>query len=326
MPNPVPADLRVDQVLTNISIAYMQKAEDFVADRVFPRVPSQVKSDRYVVYDRADWFRNEMEKRAPGTESAGSGWRIDNTPTFSCDVWALHKDVDDQLKANQRPPVDLDRDATLWLTQQGLIRRDKEWVDSYFKTGVWTTDRTGVASGPTGTQFVQWNQAASDPFNDVRLSIWNTKELTGFKPNTLVIGARVWQVLADHADLLERIKYTQGPAIPTPALVAQVLELDRVMIASGVEVTTEEGAASDTYAFIAGKHALLAYSAPAPSLMQPSAGYTFTWDGLVGAGLGTRIKRFEVPHLEAERVEIDMAFDMKLVAADLGVFFSGAVA
>lgn len=326
MPNPVAGDLRVDQVLTNISIAFIQRAEDFVADSIFPVVPSEVQSDRYAVYARDDFFRNEMQRRAPGTASAGGGFRIDNSPSFRCDVWALHKDVDDQLRRNQRAPVDLDRDSTIWLTQQGLIRRDKEWVDSYFKTGLWTVDLDGVVAAPSGVQFIQYDQAASNPIDDTRRRIWDIKEKTGFKPNVLVLGARVWMVLQDHPDFLDRIKYTQKGMV-TPDLLAAVLELDRVVIASGVEVTSEEEAATDTYAFLAGKHALLCYANPTPSLMQPSAGYTFAWSGLVGAGpQGNRIKSFRMEENEADRVEIEMAFDMKLVSADLGAFFENAVA
>lgn len=63
-------------------------------------------------------------------------------------------------------------------------------------------------------------------------------------------------------------------------------------------------------------------------LKVPSAGYIFSWAGLLGAGAyGNRIMRIPVPLLGAgtERVEGEMAFDQKIVAADLGVFFAGAV-
>jgi hypothetical protein len=72
--------------------------------------------------------------------------------------------------------------------------------------------------------------------------------------------------------------------------------------------------------------ALLCYSAPSPGLMVPTAGYTFSWTGLIGAGnQGNRIKRFRMDPLNSDRVEIDCAFDQKLVAADLGCFFNTCV-
>ena len=71
------------------------------------------------------------------------------------------------------------------------------------------------------------------------------------------------------------------------------------------------------------EQALLTYSERSPGIMKPSAGYTFSWTGMRGAGAnGGRIKRFRMEHLESDRVEIEMAFDQKQVASDLGAFFN----
>ena len=337
MPNPSRNEVHVDQVLTNLSIGWMQAQTDFIADRVFPSVPVQKQSNRYFVYDRGDFFRSQMEKRAPATESVGGGYRIDNSPTYSCDVWAEHKDIDDQTRANTDDPANADRDAAAYLSQQALIAKDKQWVSQYFKTSTWTggtggaTDPAGVASGPTGEQFVFWSVAGtSHPFADIRKQRYSIKQKTGYYPNTLVLGAQVWQILADHAEMLDRIKYTQTGIVSTQ-LLAQALELDNVYVASGIENTAAETNAASpqtmTGAFLAGKAAFLCYSAPSPGLMQPSAGYTFSWTGLEGANaLGGAISTIPMPHLKADRVELEMAFDMKLVAADLGCFFNTAVA
>jgi hypothetical protein len=102
--------------------------------------------------------------------------------------------------------------------------------------------------------------------------------------------------------------------------------VDEVLVMDAIENTAAEGAAN-VHAFIGGKHALLLYAPASPGLMTPSAGYTFTWQGLLGGGvLGSRISRFRMEHLKSDRLEIEQAFAQKKVAADLGYFFSGAVA
>ena len=65
--------------------------------------------------------------------------------------------------------------------------------------------------------------------------------------------------------------------------------------------------------------------------MIPSAGYIFGWDGLEGQNsLGISSWTEPVPNRgkpgSTTRVEAEMAFDMKLVGADLGVFFTAIVA
>lgn len=325
MPQPTRGDVHVNKPLTNISIGYMQKARNFVAARVFPNVPVTKQGDRYFTYAKDDFFRDEMKERAPGTESAGSGYTVDNTPTYFAKVWALHKDLDDQTRANYDDPLSPDRDATNFLTQKGLIRREKLWVNSYFKTGVWGVDLTGVSGTPGAGQFKQWDQAGSTPVSDVQKQRIRIAETTGYMPNKLVIGPYVWLALSQHAEILDRIKYTQRGQI-TLDLLASLFDVDEVLVPFGTENTAIEGAAG-SYSFITGKHALLVYAAPAPSLMEPTGGYTFSWTGWFGAGPeGNRIKRFRMEELESDRVEIQMAFDMKLVSSDVATFYSGAVA
>lgn len=341
MPNPVPSDVHVNRPLTNILIAYMQGESGFVADRVFPNIPVQKQSDRYFEYDRADFWRNQFQKRALSAESAGSGWKIKNDSTYFADVWALHKDIDDRVRANQDVPINMDRDATLWLGQQGLISREVEWVSKFFTTSVWTGidgtngDVTGVASSPTGNQVVQWNDAASTPISDVKGQADNIHSRTGMRPNKLVLGREVWTQLSEHPDLIDRVKYSGGIGNNTPAMIsrqaaAALFEVDEVLVADGVQVTSDENPsfeASMTAAFIAGKAALLVYAAPNPSLLMPSGGYSFSWNGYLGAGdMGQRISRMRLDTKKSDRVEGEMAYDQKLVCSDCGVFFTEIVA
>ena len=73
MAEPTLGSVHVNRPLTNISQAYIQDSADFVADKIFPVVPVQKQSDRYFVYTKGDWFRDEAQIRAPATESAGGG-------------------------------------------------------------------------------------------------------------------------------------------------------------------------------------------------------------------------------------------------------------
>ena len=84
---------------------------------------------------------------------------------------------------------------------------------------------------------------------------------------------------------------------------------------------------TESNSFIGGKSALLLYSAPNPGLMTPTAGYTFSWTGLLGSGaMGGRISKFRLEKIKSDRVEIEMAMTQKVVSADLGTFFATAVA
>jgi len=320
MPQPVLSDVHVDRPLTNISIAFIQKQTNFIAEQIFPAIPVPKKSDIYYVYDRDSWFRDDMEKRAPSTESAGSGYEL-STAGYSADVWSLHKDVDDQVRANQDAPLNADRDATTYLSQKGMLRKEKEFVSKFFVNSIWT----GSTSGGDITPGTLWDNAASTPIEDVDAQSDSMGEKTGFRPNRLVVSPSVHRALKNHPDIRDRIKYVQK-AILQEDLLASLFGVDKYIVARATSNVAIEGQ-TRSMNYMYGKHALLCYAAPSASLMEPSAGYTFSWTGLLGAGaLGTRMKKFRIEQIASDRLEIDMSFDMKQVAADLGVFFLNAVA
>lgn len=318
MPQPTPRDVHIDAALTNVSIAYIQSAAAYVADRVFPNLPVEKQTDKYFTYNRGDWFRDEAAVRPPASESAGSGYRL-STDSYACDIIAFHKDVPQEVEANQDPAIDSGRDAAEYVTQVLLINRENAFASTYFTTSVWTTDKTG------GTHFARWDDDAnSDPLADIVAGKTTILTSTGFLPNTLLLGYPVYEALKKHPLVVERYKYTSAESI-TAAMLARLFEVDRVLVAAAIKNTGKEGA-TDAMSLILGKHALLCYSNPRPSLLTPSAGYTFTWRNMTTAnGLGVRTNRIPVPLRKADRIEGEMAYDLKKVAADLGYFFNTAV-
>jgi hypothetical protein len=312
---PTAGDVHVNTPLTNISIAYLQNASNFIADMVFPNISVSKQSDLYYIYDRGEFNRDEMRLRAPGTESAGGSYTL-STENYFAHVYAFHKDIPDQIRANADTVLNPDREATEYVTHKALIKREKLWAENYFTTSIWTTDNTTANWGTTGT--------ATDPIVDIRTGKRVILESTGFEPNTLVLSKAVYDVLSDNPDIIERVNAGQtpvGPAQGTLNAMRQLFEIDRILVLKSIENTAKEGQTA-SHSFIGGENALLCYSALSPGIMTPSAGYTFSWTGFMGAGAsGGRIKRFRMEHLESDRVEMQMAFDQKLIAADLGYFF-----
>lgn len=320
MAQPTASDVHVDQILTNISVAYMNEPNSFVASKVFPQVPVQKQSNKYYTYTKADWFRDEARLRADATESAGSGYGL-STSTYSCDVYAMHKDIGDQVRANTDSPLDPDRDATQFITQRLLLRQEIQWVTDYFTTSVWGTDSTPASL---------WSDyTSSDPISDIETGKRTILVNTGYVPNTLVCSYDVWIKLKNHPDMIDRIKYSASaanPAVSSESAVAQVLGVERLLVASAIKNSAVESETA-SYGFTHGKSALLCYVSPSPGILSPSAGYQFVWQGVSG-GLGQNIgiSRMRLEHLKADRIEGQTAWDNKVVGSDLGYFFNGAVA
>ncbi len=316
MGQPSLSDVHVNKPLTNILVAYMQQQKDFIADQVFPVVPVAKKSDVYFTFPKGEWYRDTAEKRAPGTESAGGGFNV-STDSYNCEIYAKHKNVDDQTRSNQDSPLDLDAAATRFVGQKILLKREVDFVANYFSTGIWS----GAADYTPGTL---WDASSSTPVENVDSKKEEVRLKHGYMPNRLIVTSDVHSVLKSHPDILDRIKYTQR-GIVTEDLLAEVFGVEKYLVARGIKNTAAEGASDSMAGIFGSKDCLLAYAANKPSLYEPSAGYTFAWSQFSGAKAGARTKKFRIETHSSDRIEAEAAWDMKLVAADMGCFFSNVI-
>jgi hypothetical protein len=317
MPLPQAANVHIDQFLTELSVGYLQSDSHFVADSVAPLVKSAKQSNKIPSYSMADLYRDEMAVRAPGAESAGGGYRVSNQ-TYFCDVYASHIDVDDQTAAAADAPFELYSDATRVLVQREKIRREVQFAAELFTTGLWTG---GTSNDPSAASLsAAWDDPSSSPIEDIHDQANALLISTGNLPNTLVVNNLGWNSLKNHPDVVDRVKHTSGDAV-SEDVVARLLGLERVLVCRAVRNTAAEGVAASMSA-IAGNNALLVYVNPNPSLWSPTGAATFVWTGYPGSTDGRMISRFRIEQNKADRIEIEAAFDQKLIDGEFGVLIT----
>jgi len=330
-----PSAVHIDQPLTNITIAFLQNSTSFIADRVFPNVPVSKKTDKYYKYDREHFNRTgQVQERAPRTMSPRVGMAVSND-SYTAKVYSISTDFDFETLANEDAALDIRAAGAQMLTHQLLIDREIKWADSFFKASVWSTDYTGVAGTPTAGQVKQWSDyTASTPILDVTNAM-RTVQLKsgGFKPNVMVLGKEVRDVLVNHPDILDRLNggaTVTNTALVTDAKLAEIFGVEEFLVMEAVQNTAKEGN-TEVNSFIGGKSAALYYRPRSAGLMVPSAGYTFTWnelDNASGYGIDTRSYTGDFLRVQgiAEMLEANMAYAHKVVAPEMGTFFATIVA
>ena len=306
------ADVHVDGLLTQLSIAYIQKEKDFVASQMGKAIPVRKQSDIIPRYSKNDFFRDEAQKRAPASETAGSGYTVDTSNKYFTEEYGFHKDIPVEIRLNQDTPFNTDNDSRIYVTQKLLIRGDVLLADAIFKTGVWNTDITPVDL---------WDDyGLSVPIIDIEAGKDAIHKVTSYDPNRLLMGREVWTQLKHHPLLLERFKYTQAGII-TRELVSRVVEVD-IVVAQSIRATNVEGA-DEAYTYNFGKNALLTFVNPRPSLLTPSAYYSFRWINEFGRQM--TIRRLMNKWKRFERIEGFFNIDHKVISTDLGYFFNNVV-
>jgi len=335
MPMLTPSAVHIDQPLTNMTLAYMQEQTNFIADKVFPTVGVQKQSDKYYIYDRANGNRaGDVKLLSPRTEVERIGLAISNSSYFA-DVYGLGMDFDDQTLANEDAALEIRSAGATTLVNRLLIHREEQFASTFFAASVWGSELTGVSGTPSTNEVKQWSDYTNaTPIRDVTLAR-RTMQLKsgGFKPNTMVVGKEVRDILVNHPDILSRLNggsTVTNTALITNAKLAEIFEVENFYVMEAVKNTAAEGI-SESNAFIGGKSALLTYTPSTAGLMTPAAGVTFAWNNLQGVNnLGITVESFSDDALRrqqvAEMIQVKMAYDMKVVGADLGLFFKTIVA
>jgi hypothetical protein len=216
-----------------------------------------------------------------------------------------------------------------------MIHREEQFASTFFATGIWGTEYDGVAGSPSAGQVRQWsdytNATPIRNVTDARAAM--QLKSGGFKPNTMVVGKEVRDILINHPDILARLNggaTVTNTALITNAKLAEIFEVENFYVMEAVKNTAVEGLA-ESNAFIGGKSALLVHAPRNAGLMTPASGLTFAWNNIPGVNnLGITVESFSDDALKrmqiAEHIQVKMSYDMKVVGADLGVFFDTIVA
>jgi len=337
MPMLTPSQVHIDAPLTNLTLAYLQSQENFIADKVFPIVDVSKQSDKYYKYNRDEFNRSGQRKLlAPRTRPERVGMSLSNDNYFA-DVWGLATDFDEQTLANEDAALEIRSMGAQMLTHNMLIDREKDFVTNFFSDNIWGTNWDGVANADNDTaiEVTNWDDYTnSTPIVDVR-RLARTVQLKsgGFKPNTMVVSKAVRDVLVDHPDVLARLNggaTVTNTALITDAKLAEIFEVEDFHVLEAIENTAAEGA-TESNAYIGGDHAMLCYTPTSAGLRSPAAGLTFAWNSLPGASFsGLTVESFTGDFLRvegiAEEIHVKMSYDMKIVGADLGGFINSVLA
>lgn len=313
MPGPLASQVHIDTLLTGVSIGYVQKQENFIADRVSPIIGVDKSSDKYPIWTAADFLRMQTVETARSAPAPEATFTMSDA-TYTCEEWPLKLLLLDKNKKDS--DVNLEMAATKFLTQQMLLRRDYQVISKLFTSGNWTHSYTGAA---LGADFVHFSDSSSTPFSTTRGYLrQGQQDAGGFKYNTIVVGPEVDDILKEHDDSLDKIKHTQT-GVMTDALLAQAFGVKKYLVAEAVYNTAKAGQTA-TLANMGGDFMWLGYVPDSPSEFEPSAMYTYSWKEYDAGGKGgAQIKRWRNNDPEGDWLKSECAFDPKVTAAGGGI-------
>lgn len=319
--------------LTRMALAYFQNASNYFAKSIFPICKVDLSSDNYYVFDKEDLLKDGWSRK-PAYGKVNPVVLSEHTENYSVVVDQMIMGIDTirqtDLQRRQAPGIaDPRRQRTKAIAEQANIHQDILFAKNFFKSGVWSSEWTGVEdTAISGNQFIKFDNDNSDPIKFIQGRKRAMQRKTGRMPNKLALGCDVFDALTQHPAILERVVYggtTANPADVTVNVLAQLFGVKEVKVLQSIHNKAEMGADADMDFIADSTSMLLAYATDAPSVEEPSAGYIFTWD-MLGDGQILPIFHYDGEDgVHAEYIEGLMASAQKQTAPDLAEFFTNVV-
>ena len=309
MANPSP--FPYDPQLTAISLAY--KNDRYIADEVMPRTGVSTAAFKYRKYDKSTYLTptTTLVGRKSDPTQVELGFTEDSDFTFDYGLDDVIP-VSDVLNAPEG--YNPQAEAAEYLTELLAIDREKRVAGLVFNAGSYPS---GYKTTLTGEG--QFSHANSDPLDVLLTGL----DVPFVRPNTVVMGQAVWSALRRNSKLLQTIyPNANGNGVITPEQLADILDVDRVLIGAARVNTAKRGAAPNIDR-VWGKHIAMLYVDASATVSS-----RLTWG--ITAEFGSRFsgtyQAVEKGLRGSEVVRVGESLRELVVCPDVGYFIQNAIA
>ena len=331
-------DLYTNAPLSRAAVAGFQKATNFLAPFMFPRLIVNKPSGLYYKWLLADLNRNEMAARAAYAPAQIANFgKVD--ATFKVPTESLAYLLNDTERKAADFQIDPSKVIPRVLSYKALLRLEKMLADVAFLNTTWYRIVTGAAadsiSEGTASDRKRFTDTTTDPIKAFFQEISYQSKLTGFRPNALAFGEKAWLGFRTNPYVMATLTGTTGIVRTAPAThqeVKNLLGLKFCGTSSAIYNTAAPGQATSTNARIIPEDSCLLYyrgeaEGDDPGTWgdeMPVAGCSQVWEAGAGNNEGLRIRTFRDEKAGAggsDHSEIDTFRTYGSVTAEMGTIF-----
>jgi hypothetical protein len=292
----------IDPVLSNVARGYTN--ETMIGDQIFPVVSVEKEAGR-IPYWGKDIFKIWATERALRAKSnmMDGGWL--DTTTYSTTEHDIAFPLD--YREIKESFVNAEVHAVEIVMNAINLRREKMQADLAFGLGTYGNDNKETLLNKF------FNDPTVDFIHEIHIKKSKLASIIGQDPNTLIMGAEVWNKLKFHPLLKAYITVAPNlfQAVASIPKLSEILEIPNILI--GKSRFTNDG---ETLDYIWGNNILLAYITPPSGLnrtpYEPCFGYTLRVNG------NPFSDKYDDENGKIHNVRTTDNFDVKVVGAESG--------
>ncbi len=315
---PQASSLYQSPLLSQIAVDFKNRA--YIGSQILTPVSVPKMLGQYLAWDEGATFKLPKTEMAQYAQANMLELAVSKR-SFSLVTHALQAVIDD-LERDQAPEAQIEMMKVAKLQNKILLQQEIDVAAQLCSASVIT--QTSDLSGSA-----MWSSSLSNPVTAIQTAAATMPT----RPNTFVAGRDVINRLRTHPVILSAIQYTErGGLAPMDAL-ANLFEVDKILIGDAFKDTAVEGlAASKSLVWQesgGGGMALLCYvdpSPPSPLMDQPTLGYIAT---LGGGAPTTRIYKHTDNNFGTgngvTRIKAETAYSVLVSAPTMGYLWTSVL-
>lgn len=322
MPSPSAslATLRPDLAESFMEFDLAADQAGYVGTSVFPVVNVDSQAGVFGKIPIEELLQNSDTKRAPGSGYNRGDFNF-TTSTYACQEHGHEEVVDDREAKMYAQYFDAEVVSTARAYNAVLRNAEKRIADAVFNTTTWT----GASLTTAITH--EWDDAANSvPITDVEAAVQKIYDNSGLWANALVINRKVFRNIRNSASVIDRINSAGAgnpskPSDVTTAMLAQVFDLQHILVAGGTQNTANEGQAASLSPVWSGEYAMVCKIATSGDFKEPCIGRTFHWSE-DGSSVGGTVESYRDESVRGEIVRVRHDVDEVVLYAEAGHLLS----
>ena len=303
MPSPTSslATLRPD-LATFLEFDLESENAGYIATEVFPVINVQSQAGNFGKIPIEQLLQQRDTRRAPGAGYSRGNFTFDKA-TYATEEHGTEEPVDDREAKMYAEYFQAEQISTMRAFSAVLRNAEQRVADAVFNTNTWT------GSSLTTAITHEWDDATSCvPLTDVEAAVQKIYDNSGLWANALVINRKVFRNLRNSDQIIERIN-ASGAGSPSKAtdvtvqMLAQVFDLDRIIVAGTSKNSAKEGQAASIGQIWSGEYAMVCKIATSADMREPCVGRTFHWSE-DGSSIGGTVESYRDEAIRGDVIRV----------------------
>lgn len=309
------ATLRPDIADAFIEFDHAMDQQGYIGTRVLPAFDVPEQAGTYPVIPVEQLLKNPETKRNNKSGYNVLDWEFDDA-TYRCSEHGLKSPVDDRAAKMYRNFFDAEVMTSMNLRAAIMRAAEQRVAAKLFNATTFTSQTTGITN--------EWDTnhtSDATPIANVNTAVNAVYDRTGHWPNALIINKKVFRNLR----LLDEIKEAiaaSGAGDPnkqsdiTAQMLAQVFDLDYVIVAGGSKNTADEGLAAAASQIWSSEYAMVAKVATTNNYGEPCIGRTLHWSE-DGSTIGGTVEQYRDEDLRADVLRVRHDVEEKILYTEM---------